>query len=517
MPSDQVDYTFKDGPALRAEMLRIARERVPAWSQSPNDIGVALVDAFAYVADLLLYYQDRIANESYPSTAVEARSMVHLLRLVGYELEPSKPASVDLQLWFDERERGIKTVPHGAEFLTTRETAGQVVRFRYLGPELDIDLGTDAVVPPEVSVVTVGARSFRRWGAPASLGRRDVTVGLPVVQTDAVIDRELIGSSDGSEAQRFALSQAPVHEGSVRAYVREGELDVEWEQVETLLYSEPGDRHYMVRRDETERAFIEFGNGTYGMVPVRGFDNLRASYRVGGGSKGNVPTDTIVALGEHTSAIGNLRRTGHEEHASGGTDREPLEVAAARAANLFRAQKRVVTARDYEAEAIRFGAAKAKAHARAWNRVDLYVAPAGGGLPSATFKESLRAHLEPRRVLTTVLDVVDPIYVDIELEGRLTIEPTYFRDQVTQAATDAVERLFAFENAQFGSTLFISKIYEAVEAVEGVRGVHVETFRRRDRPTEPELPGGGTLALEPLEIPITTGITWDVVGGQTGV
>jgi hypothetical protein len=399
----QIDYTHKDGLALREEMLRIARERVPAWSQAPSDVGVALVDAFAYLADLVLYYQDRIANESYPSTAVEPRSVVNLLRLIGYELETSKPASVDLQLLFDERARGLRTIPTGAEFVTTRESAGRVVRFRYLGPDLEIDLGSDTVSPPEISPVTIGRHTFRRWGAPPSLRRPGVTAGLPVVQVDSEIGREVIGSSDGSSAQRWSLAQLPVLDDSIRVYVREGELDVEWQRVDTLLYSEPGDRHYMLRRDETERVFVEFGNGTYGLVPPRGVDNLLASYRVGGGTKGNLPANTIVALGDNTGAIADLRRSGHEAHASGGTDREALDVAAARAANLFRAQHRVVTARDYEAEAIRFGAAKAKATSLAWNRVDVYVAPAGGGSPSATFKESLREHLDALRVMCRVL------------------------------------------------------------------------------------------------------------------
>ncbi len=518
MPTEQIDYTHKDGLALRDEMLRIARERVPAWSQAPNDVGVALVDAFAHLGDMVMYYMDRIANESYPSTAVEPRSMVHLLRLVGYELEPSKPASVDLQLLFADTARGPRTIPTGAEFHSTRESAGRVVRFRYLGPDLAIDLGTDTLLPPEVMTVEIGTRTFRRWGLPASLGRPGVTTGLPVVQIDALVDREVIGSSDASPTQRFRLARTPVLDGSIRIYVREGDLDVQWLRVPTLLYSEPTDRHYMVRRDEHERVWIEFGDGTYGMIPPRAIDNLRASYYVGGGAQGNLPADTIVALGDRTATISDLRRSGHEAHASGGSEREGLGIAATRAADQFRAQNRAVTARDYEAEAIRYGAAKAKANSRAWNRVDMYVAPAGGGLPSATFKEGLRHHLDGRRVLTTVVDVRDPIYVELEIEGELVIEPTFFRDQVEQAASNAVAALFAFERVEFGATLFISKIYEAVEAVEGVRGLNVDLLRPRDVPGVPDLPSGGRIELRPFELPVTRGIVWTrITGGQTSV
>ena len=47
-----------------------------------------LVDLFAYVGDVIAYYQDRIASESFLDTAVERRSVLNLLRLIGYELAP---------------------------------------------------------------------------------------------------------------------------------------------------------------------------------------------------------------------------------------------------------------------------------------------------------------------------------------------------------------------------------------------------------------------------------------------
>lgn len=517
-----IDYTNKDGQALRQAVLEIARQQLPAWSQSPNDIGVVLVDAFAYIADLILYYQDRIANESYPSTAVEPRSMVNLLRLIGYELEPSKPASVELQLFFEPSALGTRpTLEHGAEFLTSSR-AGEVIRFRYLGSARQIDLGEAAgpdrepKLPPEVSLVEKGGRELLRWGSPPSLGRKGVITGLPVVQVDEAIDLEVIGSSDGSPNMRFPLAKTPVLDDSIRVFVGDRPPSPEWLRVETLLYSTPGDPHFMVRRDASERVFVEFGNNTYGQIPLRGVDNIRVSYRKGGGVRGNVGANRIVELGANTADIG-LVRCGHELPASGGNDREDLAIAAQRAAGLFRAQNRVVTARDYEAKALRFGAAKAKANSLAWNRVQLYVAPAGGGTPSATFREGLLQHLETRRVLTTVVEVLDPDYVTILLAGELFIEPTFFKHEVQQAASEAVARLFAFDHVAFGQALFISKIYEAVEAVEGVRGLNVTMFKPLGS-DQSNLPDQGRIVLSAFQIAVTDGMDWKkVTGGQLAV
>ena len=61
-----------------------------------DDPAVALVDAAACVADVLTFYQERIANEGFLRTATERRSVLELARAVGYELRPGVAASVHL-------------------------------------------------------------------------------------------------------------------------------------------------------------------------------------------------------------------------------------------------------------------------------------------------------------------------------------------------------------------------------------------------------------------------------------
>lgn len=65
-------------------------------TRDPQDPAVALVDAAACVADVLTFYQERIANEGFLRTATERRSVLELARTVGYELRPGVAASVHL-------------------------------------------------------------------------------------------------------------------------------------------------------------------------------------------------------------------------------------------------------------------------------------------------------------------------------------------------------------------------------------------------------------------------------------
>lgn len=65
-------------------------------TRSADDPSIALLDAWATVADVLSFYQERIANEGYLRTATERRSILELARLIGYALQPGVASSVYL-------------------------------------------------------------------------------------------------------------------------------------------------------------------------------------------------------------------------------------------------------------------------------------------------------------------------------------------------------------------------------------------------------------------------------------
>ena len=97
-----VDYTNLGYTALRRAMLDLARESLPEYTDlSENDVGVLLIELFAYASDVTLYYQTRIAENLFPETSDEPESLLQLLRLIGYELLPPSPARVDLRIGVD--------------------------------------------------------------------------------------------------------------------------------------------------------------------------------------------------------------------------------------------------------------------------------------------------------------------------------------------------------------------------------------------------------------------------------
>ncbi|HEX7956569.1 MAG TPA: hypothetical protein VF508_06485, partial [Pyrinomonadaceae bacterium] len=72
-------------------------------TRDADDASVAFLDAWATVADVLTFYQERIANEGYLRTATERRSVTELANLVGYRPRPGVAASTHLAYTLEDK------------------------------------------------------------------------------------------------------------------------------------------------------------------------------------------------------------------------------------------------------------------------------------------------------------------------------------------------------------------------------------------------------------------------------
>ena len=89
-------------------------------ARAPDDPSIALLDAWATVADVLTFYQERIANEGYLRTATDRESLLELAREIGYELAPGVAASADLAFTVENAVGApdVVTVPVGTKVLS---------------------------------------------------------------------------------------------------------------------------------------------------------------------------------------------------------------------------------------------------------------------------------------------------------------------------------------------------------------------------------------------------------------
>lgn len=471
-PVPAIDYTNKDYASLRRAMLDLARYRLPEWTDhTPSDLGVLLTDMVAYAADVILYYQDRIASELFPSTATERESVLQLMRLIGSEPAPPRPAQADLQLTFVvPAGPAVIVLPSGAQFMARLPT-DDPAPFEYLGPTLNVDLHSDQVQPGP--------------------GANQASLVLPVMHSRALAPT-VLGSSSGEPNQSFVLPQKPLIADSLLLEVDEGAGWVRWERRDSFLYSSGPDgrtllstrdsRDYTLEYDAADVASVLFGDGVFGRVPPRGTNNVRATGRVGGGSIGNVSAGSITRA---VSVLPNLVAVTNLAPAAGGTDAESSAQAVRRGPLAYRSGRRAVTADDCVALAYRAGGvAKARARAQGWNQIDLIVAPEGDSwrqVPEA-LRTALLAYFEDKRMAGTLVRVLDASPAPVEITLRVRHDARFLPEPLRQAVADTVAAYLAYAAVDFGQALYPSDLFALVEAVPGVLSLELTRFRRSDLP-----------------------------------
>src|SRR6185503_11906307 len=65
-------------------------------TRASDDYSITLLELWAVVADVLSFYQERIANEAYLGTATLRESVGRLVRLIDYQLRPALAATARL-------------------------------------------------------------------------------------------------------------------------------------------------------------------------------------------------------------------------------------------------------------------------------------------------------------------------------------------------------------------------------------------------------------------------------------
>src|SRR5437868_9695076 len=78
------------GSFREAMLLSISQEAALAHltTRESDDYAITILELFAAVADVLSFYNERIANELFLRTARERDSVLRLTRLLGYRLRP---------------------------------------------------------------------------------------------------------------------------------------------------------------------------------------------------------------------------------------------------------------------------------------------------------------------------------------------------------------------------------------------------------------------------------------------
>lgn len=477
LPS-QIDYTSRDYQSLREDMIARVRARIPDWSGTdPSDFGVALIEAFAYMGDLMSYYIDRAANESSLSTARRRANVIALARDLGYEPAGYSPSSVTLQ------------------FINTSSTpilvpAGTVVSARVTVNDLYL------TIPFETNEdLTLGSEST---------GDVTATQGQTITGTEGY--GEPLGLSSGAPRQVFELPNSNVLKESVQVYVYDGVNYLPWQIVDHMYDYAPLSRVFRVRDSGDDVVYVEFGDGVSGLIPPTGYA-IYAEYRAVDGTYGNVPAGAIREITEIPGltqtelavALGSLSVT-NDTPATGGTDPEDTESIRFNARQAYRASTRAVTLDDYQNIALGVpSCGKASAQSETPASVLLAVAPYRNlgvaeerpGFDYDTDTDTWSPSVEMVNLRSQVaevvasaalagsaLTVIDPVYSPIDLSVEIEAISSLRQVDAYNVAKQAIIEQFDYARIPFGATISTSDVVALVSSLGVAVNVSVSVLKR---------------------------------------
>jgi len=349
------------------------------------------------------------------------------------------------------------------------------------------------------------------------------------------VEDEVLGGSDGTPNQRFTFSQGPVLDGEA-IWVREREEPsdddkatlaadwgegavvesddgrepgwwVRWRCVGSFFESTPACRHYL--KDITTGE-VRFGDGRRGMTPPEGDRNIKATtYRIGGGRDGNVAAGAVDTLRHPIAHVDSVE---NPYAASGGADQETVEEAKLRGPHAIKSRNRAVTAEDFEWLSMQASNSIARTKCLSSRdregEVTVIILPKSDErqqefdkklVPSTELLRRVQLYLDARRLVTAVVNVVKPRYVEVSLKIEVIREPTQVGDRLKRDIEQSIRRFLHplaggrhEKGWEFGRNVYKVDLYHVIEEVAGVelvdridiydedRKIHVDHVRIKD-------------------------------------
>lgn len=442
---NRLDYTSQDFWSLKARLIDNVKEKfLDKFSDFiESDLALVLLEEWAFVGDTLSFKIDQVANEIFIDSVTEVDNAFRLADLVGFK--PLPPVG-------------------GRSFWTAA-----IINV------LDTDLTISA---PPIIDISAGGQSSTVELFPKDSNDNPLFDDPIIVPAGATSISNIIGvegrtrvdrsTGSGEANQAITLQLFPVLFDSIRVKVD----GANYVKVESFTDSNPR-REFRLEHNADFQAFIVFGNGRTGFIPPVGSD-IEVTYRVGGGTLGNIVTGSVSVQQQFELAGGSLGfsvAVTFFNHTKGefGYVGDGIEDVRRKLPLFLNTQNRAVSGRDYKNFADQFATpfhgqvgkstAVLRNHGCAANVIDLYILTKDGYsdlIPSNNeLKNDLQDALEDIKMMTDFVCIRDGVVVEVDVTIDVVLDKFFrkFEDEFKVRIERITNNFFAINKWEYNRNL----------------------------------------------------------------
>lgn len=398
MPNNIFSYTKRDYESSRKEGLaKIPQLSNGVWTDlNASDPGIIILDYVHALVDMINFYQDHQALETFITTAKERANIFRLAKQLSYKVRSAKSSQVEVTFHSD---------------------------FYYNYP-IKIPKGTRVSTKDSINFVTT-------QDAYLKVGESEVTVLCQQGDYHEYL-------YEGTGLSRLSNVEPPYNVNQ-SVELNEDLIDTEsiyildnlgriWSPIDFIVFSTDIDRVYQVELNPNNTVTIKFGDGERGIIPKE-TETLTIKYLVTQADKGRIGPNSIVTCDPIYDDNGKYIEftVYNKEESIGGYAPQSSTSIRETAPGAIKAQDRAVTIADFENLAkLVPGVAEARAYDINVNtdipfhEVRVLVVPEDDTSSNHILVDEVYRYLYQRMIPPTTLTVTLPtdIFIDIEVVVR---------------------------------------------------------------------------------------------------
>lgn len=442
MENTWISYVGRSYSLIKTSFMDRLRVKLPELTdKSPSNLLVLIVDKVASLVEVLNYYVDNMARETFIPTVRRLSSMLKLAHSLNYNGKARIPSKADLTVTL-VTEDGVPT-----------------------------PAGDDIGIPKYSQFFDKNNNPWLVLDDTAILKGFESTVVQ--IQQGFVITDEKMGLTTGVPNQTLELPATLAYDS--QTITINTEL---WTPVESFEFSLATDKHYKVFMGANQRMYVMFGDNNQGIIPTQSLDVL-ISYISTLGYSGNLEAEAINRVGFFTADLGTDKLICTNSTPShGGYDVEDLEKLRVSIPNSIYSLHKMVTRGDYERlTASAPGVRTAKLdHNTPVYPIKIYIVPNIGGIASLALRNSTKAYISKFGLIGPTFNILpageSKVVIDVDIYGEYGAK----EESILLSSITALRNLYHPQKTALNTPVLVSDLVSTLHNLELVDHVVLKSF-----------------------------------------